>query len=45
MLAADAGRDRVNWYVEFDKPQKDDQGHPWVARDARKLTASAARCA
>ena len=29
----------VNWYVEFDKPVKDAQGHHWIARDG-KLTKS-----
>ena len=24
----------VNWYTEFDNPQKDEQGHYWIARDA-----------
>ena len=25
----------VNWYVEFDEPEKDAQGHYWIARDAQ----------
>jgi len=23
----------VNWYVEFDEPQLDRQGHHWIGRD------------
>ena len=34
----------VNWYKEFDEPEKDAQGHYWIARDA-KLTKSAAATA
>ena len=25
----------VNWYVEFDEPEQDSQGHWWIARDGQ----------
>ena len=34
----------VNWYVEFDKPEKDDQGHFWIARDAKLTTVRGGHC-
>src|SRR3954466_8799390 len=34
----------VNWYVEFDKPEKDDQGHSWIARDGKLTTVRGGHC-
>ena len=34
----------VNWYVEFDKPVKDAQGHHWIARDAKLTTIRGGHC-
>ena len=34
----------VNWYAEFDKPQKDAQGHYWIARDAKLTTVRGGHC-
>ncbi|HEX6021518.1 MAG TPA: hypothetical protein VFZ00_05945 [Solirubrobacter sp.] len=34
----------VNWYVEFDKPQKDSQGHSWIARDGKLTRIRGGHC-
>src|SRR5688572_17952856 len=34
----------VNWYAEFDKPQKDANGHFWIARDARLTKIRGGHC-
>ena len=34
----------VNWYVEFDSPQPDAQGHQWIARDGRLTTVRGGHC-
>jgi hypothetical protein len=34
----------VNWYVEFDNPVKDDQGHYWIARDAKLTKVRGGHC-
>lgn len=34
----------VNWYVEFDRPQKDSQGYWWVARDGKLTTVRGGHC-
>jgi len=34
----------VNWYVEFDKPEQDAQGHYWIARDAKLSTVRGGHC-
>ena len=34
----------VNWYAEFDKPQKDAKGHYWIARDAKLTRVRGGHC-
>jgi hypothetical protein len=34
----------VNWYVEFDSPQKDSQGHYWIARDGKLTKVRGGHC-
>jgi hypothetical protein len=34
----------VNWYVEFDEPQKDADGHYWIARDAKLSKVRGGHC-
>jgi len=34
----------VNWYVEFDNPQKDAQGHYWIARDGKLTKIRGGHC-
>jgi hypothetical protein len=34
----------VNWYVEFDRPEKDSKGRWWVARDDRLTTVRGGHC-
>ena len=34
----------VNWYVEFDEPEQDSQGHWWIARDGRLTKIRAGHC-
>jgi hypothetical protein len=34
----------VNWYVEFDSPEPDAQGHQWIARDGRLSTVRGGHC-
>ena len=34
----------VNWYTEFDKPVKDEQGHFWIARDAKLTKVRGGHC-
>jgi hypothetical protein len=34
----------VNWYVEFDEPEKDAQGHYWIARDAKLSKVRGGHC-
>src|SRR4051812_16707333 len=34
----------VNWYVEFDKPEKDAQGHHWIARSGKLSTVRGGHC-
>ena len=34
----------VNWYAEFDKPQKDANGHYWIARDAKLTKVRGGHC-
>jgi hypothetical protein len=34
----------VNWYAEFDNPEKDAQGHYWVARDAKLTKVRGGHC-
>ena len=34
----------VNWYVEFDNPVKDDQGHSWIARDGKLSKVRGGHC-
>jgi hypothetical protein len=34
----------VNWYVEFDAPVKDDQGHYWIARDGKLSKVRGGHC-
>jgi hypothetical protein len=34
----------VNWYVEFDNPEKDDHGHHWIARDGKLTTVRGGHC-
>ncbi len=34
----------VNWYAEFDKPQKDGQGHHWIARDGKLTRIRGGHC-
>jgi hypothetical protein len=34
----------VNWYVEFDKPVKDAQGHHWIARDGKLTKTRGGHC-
>lgn len=34
----------VNWYREFDRPQQDDQGHYWVARDGNLTRVRGGHC-
>lgn len=34
----------VNWYVEFDAPVKDAQGHYWIARDAKLSKVRGGHC-
>jgi hypothetical protein len=34
----------VNWYVEFDEPVKDSQGHHWIARDAKLSKVRGGHC-
>ncbi len=34
----------VNWYVEFDKPELDADGHSWIARDGRLTTVRGGHC-
>jgi hypothetical protein len=34
----------VNWYTEFDKPQKDSQGHFWIARDGKLTKTRGGHC-
>jgi hypothetical protein len=34
----------VNWYVEFDEPEKDTEGHYWIARDAKLTKVRGGHC-
>jgi hypothetical protein len=34
----------VNWYVEFDEPEKDAEGHYWIARDAKLTKVRGGHC-
>jgi hypothetical protein len=34
----------VNWYVEFDEPEQDSQGHWWIARDGKLTKIRAGHC-
>ncbi|MEN3313212.1 MAG: hypothetical protein V7645_2541, partial [Actinomycetota bacterium] len=34
----------VNWYVEFDEPKKDADGHYWIARDAKLTKVRGGHC-
>ena len=34
----------VNWYVEFDEPEKDAGGHYWIARDGKLTTVRGGHC-
>jgi hypothetical protein len=34
----------VNWYVEFDAPEPDGQGHAWIARDGRLSKVRGGHC-
>jgi hypothetical protein len=34
----------VNWYVEFDEPAKDAEGHYWIARDAKLSKVRGGHC-
>jgi hypothetical protein len=34
----------VNWYAEFDKPEKDGQGHYWIARDGKLTRIRGGHC-
>lgn len=34
----------VNWYVEFDRPEKDSHGHWWVARDGQLTRIRGGHC-
>jgi hypothetical protein len=34
----------VRWYVEFDKPVIDSQGHYWIARDGKLTTVRGGHC-
>jgi hypothetical protein len=34
----------VNWYVEFDEPEKDAQGHYWIARDGKLSKVRGGHC-
>src|SRR4051794_38124487 len=34
----------VNWYVEFDKPEKDGQGHSWIARNGKLTKVRGGHC-
>src|SRR3954453_10392858 len=34
----------VNWYVEFDNPQKDADGHYWIARDSKLSKVRGGHC-
>jgi hypothetical protein len=34
----------VNWYAEFDEPEKDAQGHYWIARDAQLTKVRGGHC-
>jgi hypothetical protein len=34
----------VNWYVEFDDPEQDAQGHYWIARDAKLSKVRGGHC-
>ncbi len=34
----------VNWYVEFDNPVKDADGHSWIARDAKLTKIRGGHC-
>ena len=34
----------VNWYAEFDKPQKDSNGRYWIARDAKLTRVRGGHC-
>lgn len=34
----------VNWYVEFDKPEQDRDGHWWVARDSKLTRVRGGHC-
>ena len=34
----------VNWYVEFDEPVKDAEGHYWIARDAKLTKVRGGHC-
>jgi hypothetical protein len=34
----------VNWYVEFDAPEQDSQGHWWIARDGKLTKIRAGHC-
>jgi hypothetical protein len=34
----------INWYVEFDAPAKDGQGHYWIARDGKLTKVRGGHC-
>ena len=34
----------VNWYAEFDEPEKDAQGHYWIARDGKLTKVRGGHC-
>jgi hypothetical protein len=34
----------VNWYAEFDRPEKDSHGHYWVARDGQLSSVRGGHC-
>lgn len=34
----------VNWYTEFDTPQKDSSGHWWIARDGKLTSVRGGHC-
>jgi hypothetical protein len=34
----------VNWYVEFDKPEPDGDGHQWIARDGKLSRIRGGHC-
>lgn len=39
-----AGAIGVNWYREFDSPQRDSAGHYWIARDGRLTRVRGGHC-